>query len=280
MRTISFKADSDCTAEELLVSSGVSKRLLRRLKRTHGAITKNGSHIRTIDSVKAGESIVIILSDEKTLTPNPKLFAKVLYEDGDVVVYDKPPDMPVHPSLKHYDDSLGNLFAASYKDITFRPLNRLDRNTSGVCICAKNVFAASRVSQSITKVYYAAVCGKIEGKGVIDLPIARVNDSIIKRRVADCGQRAITEYEAVLNSLSGHYTLLKIILGTGRTHQIRVHLSHIGHPLAGDDMYGGELCDIKRQALHCGCASFVGTDGKRITVESELPQDIKSLMRI
>lgn len=280
MRAIEFTADTPCTVEDLLVTNGVSKRLIRKLKHTQNAISKNGTQIKTVDTLDIGDSVVITLSDCKMLPPNSDLHAEVLYEDEDIIVFDKPSDMPVHPSIKHYGDSLGNLFCAMYPDTSFRPLNRLDKDTTGVCICAKNAFAANCVSKSLKKVYYAVVCGRIEGKGVIDLPIARADGSIIMRHVSNEGQNAVTEYETVSSSAGGRYTLLKIKLGTGRTHQIRVHFSHIGYPLAGDEMYGGELYDIKRQALHCAKASFVTVGGKKEVVKSELPDDIKQLMTL
>lgn len=279
MSKISFTADENCTAGELLLKKGVSKRLLKKLKALPDGITKDGKKIRTVDSVSVGESVVISTRDEKTLVPNPGLSVKILYEDNDIVVFDKPYNMPVHPSILHHTDSLGNYFAYVYLDISFRPLNRLDKDTTGVCAVAKNAYSASLISKSLKKVYFAVVCGCITGNGKIDLPIDRLEGSIIKRTVSKSGQSAVTNYETVSHSSDDRYTLLKITLETGRTHQIRVHFSALGYPLAGDDMYGGDLTDINRQALHCGEISFVSVTGKNVTVKSPIPSDIERLIR-
>lgn len=279
MSKISFTADERCTAGELLLKKGVSKRLLKKLKALPDGITKDGQKIRTIDSVSEGESVVISTRDEKTLVPNPDLSVRILYEDNNIVVFDKPYNMPVHPSILHHTDSLGNYFAYIYPDISFRPLNRLDKDTTGVCAVAKNAYSASLISKSLKKVYFAVVCGCIKGNGKIDLPIDRLDGSIIKRTVSKSGQSAVTNYEAVSHSSDNRYTLLKITLETGRTHQIRVHFSALGYPLAGDDMYGGDLTDINRQALHCGEISFLSVTGKDVTVKSPIPSDIKRLIR-
>lgn len=183
----------------------------------------------------------------------------------------------MHPSIKHQGDTLGNFFAAKYPDITFRPVNRLDRDTSGLCIIAKNAFAAAALQNSVKKVYYAVVTGYIDGEGIIDVPIAREKDSIIKRTVRQDGQRAVTHYKAIKSGKK--YSLIEIKLETGRTHQIRVHFAYIGHPLAGDDLYGGSTEDICCQALHCGLLCFrEPLTGKEITVTSPLRDDIQKLI--
>lgn len=277
MSKIEFVADKSCTVGELLEKNGVSKRLVKKLKVLPDGITKDGKKMRTVDAVLPGESIFIAPRDEKTLAPNPNLSVEVLYEDDDIAVFDKPYNMPVHPSILHYTDSLGNFFAHKYPGMSFRPLNRLDRDTTGVCVVAKNAYSANLISKSLKKVYFAVVCGHLTGSGKIDLPIARLDGSIIKRTVSEGGQRAVTNYEAVRHSRDDRYTLLKITLETGRTHQIRVHFSFIDYPLAGDDMYGGDVSDITRQALHCREISFVSINGEVITVESPLPNDIERL---
>ena len=276
-RRLSFEVaaeESGCTVGDILRRRGVSRRLTVKLKRAENGITLNGAHIRTIDTVKAGDIVSLLMHDEKTLDANSTLYAEKVYEDEDVVIYDKPVNMPVHPSAKHRDDTLGNLFAAEYPDLTFRPINRLDRDTSGLCAVAKNAHAANMLGGNINKVYYAAVCGNMTEGGIIDAPIARERDSIVKRVVRSDGQPAVTEYSVVRGC--GKYTLLRVILHTGRTHQIRVHFSHIGFPLAGDDLYGGSVEDISAQALHCGELSFV-LGGRTIKVTSPIRQDIMSL---
>lgn len=261
----------------LMKQQGVSRRLLTKLKRQDGGITRNGETVRSVDLVCGGDEIVLRLEDTSLLEANPSLNVPVAYESGSVVVFDKPAGMPVHPSIKHQGDTLGNYFAARYPDLTFRPVNRLDKDTSGLCAVAKDALAAKLLQGSIDKVYYAAVQGVTEESGTIDAPIAREQESIIRRCVRDDGQPAVTHFRRIGGNSS--YSLEEILLETGRTHQIRVHFAYTGHPLAGDDMYGGSLEHITRQALHCGRLTFTEPlTGKSVTVSSELPQEIISLI--
>ena len=261
----------------LMKQQGVSRRLLTKLKRQDGGITRNGETVRSVDLVCGGDEIVLRLEDTSLLEANPSLNVPVAYESGSVVVFDKPAGMPVHPSIKHQGDTLGNYFAARYPDLTFRPVNRLDKDTSGLCAVAKDALAAKLLQGCIDKVYYAAVQGVTEKSGTIDAPIAREQESIILRCVRDDGQPAVTHFRRIGGNSS--YSLEEILLETGRTHQIRVHFAYTGHPLAGDDMYGGSLEHITRQALHCGRLTFTEPlTGKSVTVSSELPQEIISLI--
>ncbi|WP_242836302.1 RluA family pseudouridine synthase [Ruminococcus flavefaciens] len=226
--------------------------------------------------VEKGDVIVLALEDDSFLEPNGSLNVPIAFENDSLVVFDKPGGMPVHPSIKHQGDTLGNYFAHLYPQLTFRAVNRLDRDTSGLCIIAKDALAAKLLQGSCEKVYYAAVQGLIPDSGTIDAPIARERESIIVRCVREDGQRAVTHYKRLL--CSDKYSLAEVHLETGRTHQIRVHFAHIGAPLAGDDLYGGLRDDITRQALHCGSLSFSDPlTGRLITVSSELPGDIKAL---
>lgn len=258
--------------------AGVSKRLITKLKRQDMGITCNGKLIRTIDDVPAGAVVVLSCEDEKTLEPNGELSVGTVFENDDIVVFDKPQGMPVHPSINHYHDTLGNYFAYRYPDITFRPVNRLDRNTSGLCIAAKNQHSAFKLQNNISKVYYAVICGcPDEREGTIDAPIRREQESLIKRCVAQDGQRAVTHYKVL--SSCGKYTYVKVTLETGRTHQIRVHFSYIGHPLAGDDLYGGCCDDISGQALHCGELIFsLENDTRPVHLISHPNENITGLM--
>ncbi|MBQ9376031.1 MAG: RluA family pseudouridine synthase [Ruminococcus sp.] len=253
---------------EVLLQRGVSRRLITRLKRTPNGITRNGEIIRTIDTVSNGDVIILNEQDNTLLEPNPSLDVEILFDDDQLVVFNKPPFMPVHPSIKHQGDTLGNYFAALYPKLTFRPVNRLDRDTSGCVIVAKNQFAAKALQRSYKKVYYAICHGRFTDKtGSVNAPIAREKESIIKRCVRDDGQVAITHYK-VLDE-SDKYSIVEFTLESGRTHQIRVHMAHIGHAVAGDDMYGGTRDDYKRQALHCGVVSFIHpTTNDEITVKA------------
>ena len=202
----------------------------------------------------------------------------MVFENESVIVFNKPQGMPVHPSMNHYEDTLGNYFSALYPELTFRPVNRLDKGTSGLCIVAKDAHAASLLQGCCTKVYYAAAEGETPPEGRIDAPIARERESIILRCVREDGQPSVTEYRRI--TFSGRYSLLEVRPLTGRTHQIRVHFAHIGHPLAGDDMYGGGLENITRQALHCGSITFREPQtGEMMTVTAELPDDMAALFK-
>lgn len=248
--------DSGRKLGEILQKQGVSKRLITRLKRTEKGITRNGELIRTIDTVSEGDVILLNEQDEKLLEPNGELEVEVLYEDSQLVVFNKPPLMPVHPSIKHQGDTLGNFFAYHCPGLTFRPVNRLDRDTSGCVIVAKNQFAAKALQDSYEKVYYALCHGAFEqGEGTVSAPIAREQESIIKRCVRDDGQVAVTHYKVLRQGEK--YALVEFHLENGRTHQIRVHMAYIGHPVAGDDMYGGTRENFRRQALHCGKVTFI-----------------------
>ena len=276
---LEFVADEkDSTVEQALRRRGVSKRLISKLKRAEGGITLGGAHARSIDPVQAGDILAISIDDLTSIEASGGLCVPVVYEDEHVIIFNKPHSMPVHPSIKHRHDTLGNYFAYLLPGLTFRPINRLDRDTSGLCAVAKNAFAAKNLQYSIEKTYTAAVCGEIESGGVIDLPIARERESIIRRCVREDGKRAVTRYTPIASNEK--YTLLEIHLDTGRTHQIRVHFSHIGFPLAGDDMYGGDMSDISRQSLHCSALELIHPiTHERMSFSCELPQDIQSLFK-
>lgn len=278
MREISYTVPAEfdgVQAQVFLKSRGISRRVLTALKRS-GGLTCGGGTLRTVDAVHAGEVITLRLDGgETSVAANPELSADVVYEDEDVVVFNKPPFMPVHPSQRHHDDTLANLFAARYPGLPFRPINRLDRNTSGLCVCAKNQFAAAALSGSISKVYYAITDGTPPGN-TVNAPIGRLGDSVIERCVTPDGKPAVTHFRKIAGE---RRALLRITLETGRTHQIRVHMSHIGFPLCGDDMYGGECTAISRQALHCGEVEFtLPVSGERITVSAPLPEDMAAIL--
>lgn len=229
---------------------GLSARLLARLKRTPSGILCNGVPVRAVDPVRGGDRVVLTMPEGQGLDPNPSLQVPAVLETAHYIVYDKPTGMPVHPSAKHRGDTLGNYFAACMPGQTFRAVNRLDRDTSGLCMIAKDAYTASVLQGKLEKRYYAVLCGHLTGSGTISAPIARAEASIITRCVRQDGQPAVTHYRVL-----GHaeaYTAVEIRLETGRTHQIRVHFAYLGHPLAGDDLYGGSCQDIRQQALHCG----------------------------
>ncbi len=279
MRTIDFVITDENAGKrikEFLRAFGVSGSLLKKLKNTENGICKNGAPARTIDTVFCGDRLQINIEDSGKAPESADIKINLLYEDEDLIAAEKPAFMPVHESRNHRGDTLSNAVA----DIcggAFRAIYRLDRDTSGIVLIAKNEFAAAKLAGRVRKDYYAVVCGKIEGSGVIDAPIKRERESIIKRCVAPDGESAVTHYTAIKHSEK--YTLVKLKLETGRTHQIRVHFAYIGYPLAGDTLYGGSTEEISRQALHCRDIYFSHpVSEEEIHIFCEMPQDMKKLI--
>lgn len=282
MREIIFKIDdknSGLMIRDFLRNFGVSSALLTKLKQDENGIKLNGKFAKAIEVLKSGDNLTVNIKNSGKM---PEKFecenVKVAYNDEDILVLNKPPLMPVHESRNHRGDTLANV-AACYmeSDCAFRAVYRLDRDTSGLVLIAKNELAASKLAGKIKKDYYAVVSGKFEGRGTIDLPIRRVQESIIERGVFDDGERAVTHYEAI--KTDGENTLLKLNLETGRTHQIRVHFSHLGAPLLGDTLYGGSCEKINRQALHCKTIYFTHPiTYEKITVDCDFPNDFKGLI--
>lgn len=261
---------------------GLSYRTVLELKQVENGVTADGVLLRTIDRVRAGQQVVIRLPQEKERPQQAvELHVPVLYEDDDVLIFDKPPFMPVHPSAGHADDTLANAAAAYLRQkgecATFRPVNRLDRNTSGIVVTAKHAHAAYALGGTVEKAYLAAVQGALTGSGTIDAPLRRMEGHGIRREIGEGGERAVTHWKALAQG-NGH-TLLAVRLETGRTHQIRAHFSSLGFPLAGDDMYDGATELIARHALHCGRAAFPQpVSGEPISLHSPLPQDFCALL--
>lgn len=261
---------------------GISARLLVRLKRIPNGITADGVQVRSIDHVHAGQTVRLLLPEDEVPAEAQNLPIDIVYEDDDLLILNKPPYMPVHPSPGHAGDTLANA-AAHYlqsrgQALAFRPVNRLDRDTSGLLVAAKHAHAAYRLAGKIDKEYIAVCEGVLQGCGTIDLPIRIKPGHSIQREVGPGGLPAVTHWR-VLGEGNAH-TLLSLHLDTGRTHQIRVHLSHIGHPLAGDDMYGGSRGLIGRQALHCVEIHFMHpVTQKTVEFISPLPEDMKALLQ-
>jgi 23S rRNA pseudouridine1911/1915/1917 synthase len=273
-------ADEDgITADDLLRRRGVSRRTITLLKRTENGITRNNILCRSIDRVSAGDIILLNIPERSGgAEPNPALNVTEIYEDDDIIVYNKPWGMPVHQSMRHYTDTLANCFAVKYPNVPFRAVNRLDRDTSGIVLVAKNPLSAHLLCEKmregkITKEYYAICHGTPKkSSGRIEAPIKRCNDSIITRCVSPDGKEAITDYvtEKERDSLS----LIRVKPITGRTHQIRVHLSHIGHPIYGDDMYGSTIKG-GRTLLHCEKITFPHpSKNEMMSIVAPLPDDM------
>lgn len=261
---------------------GLSARMLTRLKQIPDGITMNGKLLRTIDYVKSGTTVEILLPNEEMLIEPIKGELDIAYEDKYFLIVNKPPFMPVHPVKQHQNDTLANI--VSYycnkkgESYIFRAINRLDKDTSGLVIIAKDRFCANAMKGRTQKVYYALCHGCVEGEGTVSAPIGLLDDSKMVRHILMDGPKAVTHYRSIFRN--DNYSLLELQLETGRTHQIRCHMASLGHPLLGDDLYGGTLEYIKRQALHCGKVSFIHpVTNNMIEVTADIPDDMKSLIK-
>ena len=262
--------DGQCVRRVLQNELKLSTKMIKHLKYRPLGITVNGKPVTVRHILSLGECLSLAVEDSESspaLTP-VELPLEILYEDDDIVIPAKPADMPTHPSHDHYTDTVANALAFRYQKegipFVFRPINRLDRNTSGLLLIARNKRAAGKLTQSmqkgeIQKTYLAVAIGEMcEREGVIDAPLHRTKESIIIREVcsptAPDADTACTEYR-VLAAENG-YSLVLVRPLTGRTHQIRVHFAHTGHPLVGDDLYGTPSPLIDRHALHAYRLSF------------------------
>lgn len=267
----------------------LSRNALIRIKKS-GTLTVNGILAHTDRLVEEGDRVEFDLNDENCLTMEPEeLELDIVYEDEYMIVINKPAGMPTHPSGRHQTGTLANGLAFYLKslgsELTVRPVNRLDRNTSGLVVFAKNshvqhLLNLEAYKGKLIKEYLAVVHGRVtDGAGTIDAPIAREREHSVVRVVRGDGARAVTHY-SVLGCFSDT-SLLSLTLETGRTHQIRVHMSYMGHPLLGDDLYGGSLERIKRQALHaCRIKMLHPITHENISFSVELPQDMRELVKV
>ena len=266
----------------------ISKRALTDIKFNGGDILVNSQHVTVRYCLKENDILTVIFPQEErgtSLVADDVPF-KIVYEDDHCLVINKPPFIPSIPSREHERGTLANGLIKYYQQkqipSTIHIVNRLDKDTSGLMLVAKHRFAHSLFSEQqkkkeIHRTYEAIVHGVInQSVGVIEKPIGRKNDSIIEREICEDGQEAITHYQ-VLHTYQNK-SHLKLVLETGRTHQIRVHLSSIGHPLCGDTLYGGDIAEISRQALHSSQLSFWHPLLERdLQFTSELPDDMKGL---
>jgi 23S rRNA pseudouridine1911/1915/1917 synthase len=266
----------------------MSARLINRLKLSNGILLNGKSQFVTA-IVHQGDILKISLPLETSLnivaTAMP---LEIVYEDHDIMVIDKPPNLPVHPSQGNYSNTLANgvMYYWQQKGFNhiYRPVNRLDKDTSGLIIIAKNQYAHQQFANQITnkqlkRKYIAIVHGNVaQEKGTIDLPIARKEGSTIERMVSEDGQQAVTHYK-VLKRVD-NFTVIELVLQTGRTHQIRVHMSYIGHPLVGDWLYGKEEQElISRQALHSYSLEFIHPVSRQVmNFKSDIPGDMRKLI--
>lgn len=258
--TISPK-DSGISILSFLRNNGFSKHILTTMKRADHAILLNGQPTFAKTALREQDVLCILVPEEtgseESILP-VKMSLDILYEDEDILVLNKPADMPVHPSAGNYENTLANGVAWYYRQqgetFVYRCINRLDRDTTGVLVLAKNPLSGALLStqmkqRRIHRTYLALTDGIPPEKGTVCAPIARVNDSVITREVNfEQGEPAVTHYERL--AVSNGYALVELHLETGRTHQIRVHMNYIGCPLPGDFLYHPVFDRIGRQALH------------------------------
>lgn len=267
-----------------------SKRLIIAIKTDENGIQVNGNKETVRFKLKHGDILKIQLPKEKisdVLKPE-KMKLDIIYEDDAFIVVNKPAGMATIPAANHLSGTLANGLLGYYEDIgnttsTIHVVTRLDRDTSGLVLIAKNKYShallsASQRFEKVNRTYVAVVEGILQTKvGIINKPIGRRTGSIIEREVHPAGKKAITNYQ-LLDTFQNH-SFVNIQLKTGRTHQIRVHFSHIGHPLAGDDLYGGSLQLITRQALHCAELRFEHPITRQlIELHVDLPTDLQNLI--
>ena len=273
--------------QDYLKSKGYSTSNIIDLKKYENGIMLNGVWAYMNQKPAVNDRLLVRVCENKKSENIVPVDIKldIIYEDEDIIVINKGSDMPIHPSLNNYENSLANALMHYYngKNFVFRCINRLDKDTTGLTIVAKHFLSAGILNiamqnRQIKRVYNAIVKddGRLPDVDTIDLPIAREDDTLIKRKVSLDGQRAVTHFK-VLKKFE-KYSLIELRLETGRTHQIRVHMSHIGAPLVGDYLYNEDDYgkSFVRPLLHSKSLEFIHPiTGERMYLECDLPVDFK-----
>lgn len=277
---------------------GVSADLSRAVKFRGSGFFAGGRPILANMRLAAGQQVSFELPPELSggVRPQPEIPVTIVYEDAFALVLDKPAGLAVHPTRNYPENTLANGYAAAMlargESPVFRPVNRIDKDTSGLVLAAKNMYGAQLLARHVQKLYLAVAEGEMPlGPGVVDAPIGLRGGSIIGRCVTPQGKPSRTEYR-VIRAANG-LSLAECTPVTGRTHQIRVHFSYLGHPLAGDTLYGGGRGRIERQALHCARMEFCVPEGRQaegrfvfqtplrlqtVRVESPMPGDMAAIL--
>lgn len=277
---LNFKATKEIKINDYLKERGVSSRLIRRSVKS-GSIYLNGKLIKKNKKLKLNDIISLRFQDEN---PNGKIENKdldILYEDDDLIIINKEPFMVTHTAKDDSDGTLLNYLLGYFYDNNIkrkvRFINRLDRDTSGIVVASKNSFAQDKISaefRDVVEKKYLAICQGIfdEKEGTIDAPIATSEDNIRREVNYVIGKKSITSYKVIEEY--ENMSLVLLTLHTGRTHQIRVHLSHLGHPIIGDSLYGKKSDLINRQALHSYSIKLkLPRNNKEIEIFAKLPKD-------
>ena len=281
------KEDSGKLIKDFLQEQGFSRQNLVELKKISESILLNGVWEYVTCKLAEGDVLRIHIVEGES---SEKIPFPIVYEDEDIIVVNKPADMPIHPSLNNYENTLGNAaayyFAKQEKSFIFRCINRLDRDTTGLTILAKHMVSCSilqsdMVERKISREYLAIVEGIFENaEGTINAPIGRKEGSTIERMIDfENGERAVTHYRVL--EQKENVAMLALKLETGRTHQIRVHMSSIGHPLIGDFLYNPTNNGMQRQALHAWHLAFRHPISKEeIGLEAPVPEDMKEFWKL
>lgn len=285
---ISYTNEEEMTLKEVLLDKlNFSVRSLSKMKREKSVLV-NGIYKKPSLKVSCGDLIEVKIDEEKANFEPQDLNLQIIYDDFDIIMVNKPPFMVVHPTKSHYDNTIANgisYYIEKHKEnVKIRFVNRLDMNTSGLVIVAKNAYAHHTLSTSmnenkVEKTYITVVNGIVdEDEGTINEPIYRPDEDSIKRVIDERGQASVTHYKVVERLKNA--TVLEVKLETGRTHQIRVHMAHIGHGIIGDELYG--YIDenlINRQALHAYSLEFEQPRTKEILkFKTDIPKDMQELI--
>ncbi|MFA5576846.1 MAG: RluA family pseudouridine synthase [Tissierellaceae bacterium] len=283
-----FKVEEQgLSLETFLYSMDLSGRLFRRLYRGKN-IYVNGKFMRKDLVLKKDDIVSLLFEDEEENTRPEKMDLDIIHEDFDLLILNKGPNIVVHPTKSHQTNTLSNGIAYYFKERgikkKIRFVNRLDMDTSGVLIVAKNSFAHQQMALqfenfTVEKKYKALVRGSLEKESdYIDMPIGREEEDSIRKMVMDGGQRALSKYKLIQRYRDA--SLLDIQIFTGRSHQIRVHLAYIGHPIIGDSLYGEGDTFIRRQALHSYYIRARHPRNKEdIEFIAPLPRDMEELIK-
>lgn len=284
------REEAGLSIERFLKRRGYSKHIIIQV-RNAGGITVDGSHAITPQILKEGETLRIHLEERESsqkVVP-VQLPLNLVYEDEDLMIVNKPANMPIHPSQGNFENTLANAVAWYYQQkgqpYVYRAINRLDRDTTGLLILAKHGLSGCILSQmgsrrEIRREYLAIAMGKTDSQGRIDAPIGRAGQSTVLRCIDwEHGDPACTHYERLLYREDLDCSLIRLHLETGRTHQIRVHMKYIGHPLPGDFLYHPNYRLMKRQALHSHSLEFLHPiTGEAMRFEAPLPEDMKWIL--
>lgn len=266
-RVIDFTVGNEYDGKKLIVflrsGARLSHSLVSTLRHTEGSFIRNGSVMRTVDIVRGGDVITVTFPDGRCSVEPVAIPFKIIYEDEDLLIINKGSDIAMHPSHGHQTDTLANgvawhLINKGHSG-AFMAVGRLDKGTSGIVVCALRSYCASLLSGNIEKTYIALCDGILSGGGTVEAPVYRPDPGKTLRACREGpaeneGERAVTHYEAL--EVSGGMTLVRLRPETGRTHQIRVHMAHIGAPLVGDVLYGTPRKDTGHHMLHCAEVRF------------------------